>query len=65
MAISTTQKSAIERVIDTLVNLTSSRGKRQLSEMFMELPDKEAWPEYYEVRFDFSINYMMYTHWVL
>lgn len=47
MSISAAQKRAIEEVIKTLYNVT--KGRRKLCEMFMELPDKELWPEYYKV----------------
>ena len=43
----------IDEVVEAIENVTVSRGKgtRQLSEMFMELPDKETWKEYYDVSF--------------
>lgn len=47
MAITPAQKRAIEDVIQTLCAAT--KGRRKICEMFMELPDKEAWPEYYKV----------------
>lgn len=46
------QKHDIEEVIKAILNATGPRTKRKLAEMFMELPDKTAWPEYYEVRFE-------------
>ncbi|KAF9221270.1 hypothetical protein BS17DRAFT_271837 [Gyrodon lividus] len=49
MPITSTQKAAIEEVIDVLVSTTPARGKRQLSGMFLELVDRADWPEYYEV----------------
>ncbi|OBZ78727.1 Chromatin structure-remodeling complex subunit rsc1 [Grifola frondosa] len=49
MAVTAAQKSAIEEVIKALLNATSRRVKRRLAEMFLELVDKESWPEYYEV----------------
>lgn len=49
MPLSSIQKHDIEDVIQTLLSVTSSRGKRRLSDMFLELVDKEFWPEYYEV----------------
>ncbi|KAH7925669.1 hypothetical protein BV22DRAFT_416009 [Leucogyrophana mollusca] len=49
MSITAAQKVAIEEIIDVLVSTTPSRGKRRLSEMFMDLVDRTDWPEYYEV----------------
>ncbi|KAG6333434.1 hypothetical protein ID866_5655 [Astraeus odoratus] len=49
MAITPAQKSAIEEIIDLLVAATPPRGKRQLAAMFLELVDRNDWPEYYEV----------------
>ncbi|KAI0932780.1 hypothetical protein AcV5_004095 [Taiwanofungus camphoratus] len=49
MPITTTQKNEIEAVIKTLLNATSPRIKRRLVDMFLELPDKASWPEYYQV----------------
>lgn len=50
MTIAKAQKDAIETVVKTLTEMTAKNGKRQLAEMFMELPDRETWAEYYEVR---------------
>ena len=43
--------AAIDEVLESIekVTVTRGRGTRQLSEMFVDLPDKEAWKEYYEV----------------
>ena len=49
MPISPDQKNAIEEVISALLTLTTSRGKRQLAAIFMDLVDRTEWPEYYEV----------------
>ncbi|KAG2134592.1 uncharacterized protein EDB93DRAFT_842565 [Suillus bovinus] len=49
MTITPAQKSAIEEVIEIIVATTPARGKRQLSELFMDLVDRSEWPEYYEV----------------
>ncbi|EMD41459.1 hypothetical protein CERSUDRAFT_110034 [Gelatoporia subvermispora B] len=49
MPVTAAQKHAIEEVINALTSTTGSRGKRQLAEMFLELVDREHWPEYYEV----------------
>ncbi|KAG2147502.1 hypothetical protein DEU56DRAFT_909485 [Suillus clintonianus] len=49
MTISAAQKTAIEEVIEILVATTPARGKRQLSQLFMDLVDRTEWPEYYEV----------------
>lgn len=49
MPLSATQKHDIEDVIKALLNLTAPRGKRRLADMFLDLVDRESWPEYYEV----------------
>lgn len=49
MAITSTQKSAIEDIINILVAATPSRGKRKMADMFLDLVDRSDWPEYYEV----------------
>lgn len=48
MAISPAQKRAIEDVIQSICAAT--KGRRKICEMFMELPNREAWPEYYKVQ---------------
>ncbi|KAF8588485.1 hypothetical protein K439DRAFT_1384573 [Ramaria rubella] len=47
MAISAAQKRAIEDIVNTLC--TTTKGRRRICDMFMELPNREAWPEYYKV----------------
>ncbi|EJD55042.1 hypothetical protein AURDEDRAFT_155279 [Auricularia subglabra TFB-10046 SS5] len=51
MPLANAHKKASEELIKTtLIEATSpGRGKRKLSEMFMLLPDREAWAEYYKV----------------
>ncbi|KAG1814375.1 uncharacterized protein BJ212DRAFT_1482112 [Suillus subaureus] len=49
MTITAAQKTAIEEVIEIIVAATPARGKRQLSQLFMDLVDRSEWPEYYEV----------------
>ncbi|KAF9449324.1 hypothetical protein P691DRAFT_812703 [Macrolepiota fuliginosa MF-IS2] len=49
MPISAAQKTAIEEVISTLLGIHTPRGKRALCAMFMELVDREEWPQYYEI----------------
>ncbi|KAG1746902.1 hypothetical protein EDB19DRAFT_1688275 [Suillus lakei] len=49
MTITAAQKTAIEEVIEIIVATTPARGKRQLSQLFMDLVDRSEWPEYYEV----------------
>jgi chromatin structure-remodeling complex subunit RSC1/2 len=49
MILTPVQKSAVEEIINVLVTTTGPRGKRRLAEMFMNLVDKDEWPEYYEV----------------
>lgn len=50
MAITQAQKIGIQEVIKSLLDATVSRGKRRLADMFLDLVDKDDWPEYYEVR---------------
>jgi chromatin structure-remodeling complex subunit RSC1/2 len=50
MPISTVQKTAIEEVIGKLKTVTQGgRYKRSLIDVFLELPDKEEYPDYYKV----------------
>lgn len=50
MAISPEIRAAIDTLIAELCDLSApGRKPRKLSEMFMELPDREDWPDYYEV----------------
>jgi hypothetical protein len=41
------QRKAIDDVVQTITSYTA--GRRVLSVMFQELPDREAWKEYYSV----------------
>ena len=51
MPILEAQRKAVEEVIGALISATAgNKGKRRLAEMFLELPDRDAWSEYYEVR---------------
>lgn len=51
MALTTAQKTAIEEIVNVLVAYTGpGRGRRRFAEMFMDLVNKEDYPEYYEVR---------------
>ena len=43
------QKVGIQEVIKLLLDAPAPRGKRRLADMFLELVDKDDWPEYYEV----------------
>ncbi|TDL22417.1 hypothetical protein BD410DRAFT_821293 [Rickenella mellea] len=49
MPIPAAQKAAIEEIMVIILTTTAPRGKRLLADMFLELVDEEAWPEYYEV----------------
>lgn len=49
MPLSSAQKTEISAVISALLDATASKTKRQLASMFLELVDRESWPEYYEV----------------
>ena len=56
MAITQAQKIGIQEVIKLLLDATVPRGKRRLADMFLELVDKDDWPEYYEV-FQIAFSY--------
>ncbi|KAJ7677990.1 hypothetical protein DFH06DRAFT_1422389 [Mycena polygramma] len=49
MGVTGAQKKAIEEVLAALLAATGSPRKRQLAGMFLELVDRDDWPEYYEV----------------
>lgn len=49
MTITALQKTAIEEIINIIINTSPPRGKRHLSSLFLELVDRTEWPEYYEV----------------
>lgn len=49
MALSPTQKSDIDAILQLILDATPSRGKRHIAGIFLELVDKEAYPEYYKV----------------
>ncbi|KAH9836628.1 uncharacterized protein C8Q71DRAFT_758865 [Rhodofomes roseus] len=44
-----TQKNEVEQIIKALLNATGPRNKRRLADMFMDLPDRTAWAEYYAI----------------
>lgn len=53
MPIGEVLKSNVAEVLEALCNVPASasgRGKRKMVDMFMDLPDRESWPEYYEAR---------------
>jgi chromatin structure-remodeling complex subunit RSC1/2 len=49
MAVTDAQKTAAEQVIAAIKSVTSPRKKRVLSGPFLELVDKDAWADYYQV----------------
>ncbi|KAJ7625199.1 hypothetical protein B0H17DRAFT_1111441 [Mycena rosella] len=49
MAVTPAQKKAIDEVLNALTSATGPPRKRQLAGMFLELVDRNDWPEYYEV----------------
>ena len=49
MPITPQQKVALEEVIHLILAAKSTNGKRQKADMFLELVDREDWPQYYEV----------------
>ena len=53
MPLSAAQKTAIDEVIEAITaEKAPGRSKRVLSEMFLELVDRDDWPEYYQVSCD-------------
>lgn len=49
MPIGEVLKSNVAEVLEALCNVPAGgRGKRKMVDMFMDLPDRESWPEYYE-----------------
>ncbi|KAJ6613954.1 hypothetical protein B0H10DRAFT_2046825 [Mycena sp. CBHHK59/15] len=49
MPITPAQKTVIGEVLSALTSATGAPRKRQLAGMFLELVDRDDWPEYYEV----------------
>ncbi|KAJ7159464.1 hypothetical protein C8R46DRAFT_1286644 [Mycena filopes] len=50
MTLTAAQKKSIEEVLNALINATGRPPrKRELAGMFLDLVDREDWPEYYEV----------------
>ncbi|KAJ7088356.1 hypothetical protein B0H15DRAFT_289076 [Mycena belliarum] len=49
MAITPSQKQAIEEVLRSITSAIGAPRKRQLAGMFLELVDRHTWPEYYQV----------------
>ena len=49
MPIAEAQRKAIDEIIGVIISTAPGRGKRQIAGMFLELVDRESWPEYYEV----------------
>jgi len=49
MPITATQNAAIKEVIQVLLTQNAPRGRRQLAAMFMDLVDRQEWPQYFEV----------------
>lgn len=50
MPLSQETKRAVEEVVDALCALQApGRRPRQLAEMFLDLPSREDWPDYYQV----------------
>ncbi|KAM5534374.1 hypothetical protein V8D89_011967 [Ganoderma adspersum] len=49
MPLTAVQRTAIDEVVRAITSASSRRAKRRLADMFLELVDKEYWPEYYQV----------------
>ncbi|KAI0307427.1 hypothetical protein B0F90DRAFT_1673495 [Multifurca ochricompacta] len=49
MTITPAQRSAIEEIIDIIKNTKSPKKKRNLTDLFLELVDKDTWANYYQV----------------
>jgi chromatin structure-remodeling complex subunit RSC1/2 len=50
MTVTTAQKSAIQEIIQLIKSVTSPKKRRNLSDLFLDLVDRDAWAHYYEVR---------------
>jgi chromatin structure-remodeling complex subunit RSC1/2 len=50
MTVTTAQKSAIQEIIEAIKSVTSPKKRRNLSDLFLDLVDRDAWANYYEVR---------------
>ena len=61
MPVNAAQKNAIEEVIRALTSATSRRAKRRLADMFLDLVDRDSWPEYYEVRWRAASHRELYN----
>jgi chromatin structure-remodeling complex subunit RSC1/2 len=61
MPVTTAQKSAVQEIIEAIKSVTSPKKKRNLSDLFLELVDKETWTNYYEVRVKPSAGYTLYV----
>jgi chromatin structure-remodeling complex subunit RSC1/2 len=57
MTVTTAQKSAIQEIIQVIKSVTSPKKKRNLSDLFLDLVDRDAWANYYEVRVNASYAY--------
>ncbi|KAH0590018.1 Chromatin structure-remodeling complex subunit rsc1 [Termitomyces sp. J132] len=49
MPITAAQSAAILEVINIILAATTTKGKRHLAGMFLELVDRTDWPQYYEI----------------
>ncbi|KAN0121428.1 hypothetical protein V8E52_003324, partial [Russula decolorans] len=49
MAVTDAQKAAVEQVIQAIKSVSSPRKKRVLADLFLDLVDKDAWADYYQV----------------
>ena len=50
MALTDAQRKAVEEVLAALFAATGTNRRRKLADMFRELPDRDAWSHYYDVR---------------
>ncbi|KAF5376880.1 hypothetical protein D9615_007241 [Tricholomella constricta] len=49
MPLTSFQTAAAMEVLNIILSMTATKGKRQLAGMFLELVDRTDWPQYYEV----------------
>ncbi|KAI0044882.1 hypothetical protein FA95DRAFT_1608164 [Auriscalpium vulgare] len=49
MALTDAQKAAIEEVVSVLTAIKTQRKKKPAAEPFMDLIDRDAWPDYYDL----------------
>ena len=60
MAITAAQKTEIEAVVQAILDASTQRRKRHFSDVFLDLVDRESWPEYYDVSRHISLRRVVF-----